>query len=150
MTSPARRAVPLLMLLAGCVAPGDATQSIGAVATASASPSAAVTATPTPLTSPAAVLPPVPDGFPVMASMEPADTGGEPEVIAAWRTPANGSRVYAFYEEHLANAGYEIDLAGPGDTVAVFRFTPPGADQLQLDMYADEDGTSLQLRLPRS
>jgi hypothetical protein len=61
--------------------------------------------------------------------------------------------VFDFLKTALPMAGYHIDLLGPGDTVAVIRFTPPGDQQLQIDLGQAGSGagarTFMELRLPR-
>jgi hypothetical protein len=73
----------------------------------------------------------------------------EPGLIARWTTKANGADVYSYLEDALPAAGYQVDLLGPGDVVAVIRFTPPGGTQLQVDLGQAGDGTFIELRLPR-
>jgi hypothetical protein len=82
-----------------------------------------------------------------MDGMQPV-TSDDPSVIAAWRTDADGAEVYAFYEDELPAAGFQVDLAGPGGGVAIFRFSAPEGEQLQMDMYAEGRGTLVELRLP--
>ena len=142
------RLLPILLLLAACSPSGGATLSLGEATTTSPAPSSDATPDASPSAHASAELPEIPANFPVMTGMQPADSSAAPDVIQAWRTAANGAQVFAFYDEQLATAGYEVGLAGPGDSVAVFRFTPPGGPELQLDLYADDGGTTVELRPP--
>lgn len=145
------RARPLpivLLLLAACSPSGGATLSLGGAATTSTAPSGDATPGASPSVLPSAELPEIPADFPVMHGMQPVDAPGASDVIQAWSTAANGAQVFAFYDEQLPAAGYEVGLAGPGDSVAVFRFTTPGGSELQLDLYADDVGTTVELRPP--
>jgi hypothetical protein len=94
--------------------------------------------------------PGLPVGFPVMPGMVadealPGDSG----LIGRWTTDANGARVFAFLKDALPAAGYRVDLLGPGDTVAVIRFTPPDGQQLQIDLGRAGAGTFMEVRQPR-
>ena len=151
LTSSARRSKMLLvsgsaigpaLILAACLsAPGSPNPSLPGPMTGS--PGLA-TSTPGPST------PGVPAGFPIMRGMVADDPlPAEPGLIGRWTTRANGAEVFAFLKDALRAAGYRVDLLGPGDTVAVIRFTPPGAQQLQIDLGQAGAGTFMELRLPR-
>jgi len=131
------------IVLAACGGPtGTPSISIGQVITLSPSPTFSASGL--------ATLPAVPAGFPLMAGMQPDEPlPAEPGLIGRWTTSANGADVFAFLQSELPKAGYRIDLAAPGDTVAVIRFTPPGGRQLQIDLAQQGAGTALELRLPR-
>ncbi len=140
-----RRAMATVLaaaLLAGCAGSSP-------TPTASLAPSVAPTTTPDASGSPP-LTPALPAGFPVMPGMH-ADSPvpDEPGLIGRWTTEANGAEVYGFLEEALPAAGYHVDLLGPGDTVAIIRFTPPGGQQRQIDLGEAEKGTFMELRLPR-
>jgi hypothetical protein len=135
------RAAPaagLAILLAACLGPvGSPTVSVGDVTTFNPSPTEEA-------------VPEIPAGFPVMPGMLQDDpTPSEPGLVARWRTKASGAEVYTFLEDALPAAGYRVDLLGPGDVVAVIRFTPPGGAQLQIDLGQAGGGTFMELRLPR-
>jgi hypothetical protein len=134
-------AVLAALLLAGC-------------AGASRSPTASLAPSVAPTSSPSTSIeetPALPSGFPVMPGMVPdVPLATEPGLIGRWTTHANGAEVYAFLQEALPAAGYRVDLLGPGDTVAVIRFTPPGGQQLQIDLGQAGDGSFMELRLPRN
>ena len=135
-------AVVAAVLLAGCAGEPPSP-------TISLAPSVAPSTTPSPELS-LPEEPAVPAGFPVMPGMhEDRPLPNQPGLIGRWTTEANGAEVYAFLEEALPAAGYRIDLLGPGDTVAVIRFTPPGGEQLQIDLGQAGTGTYVELRLPR-
>ena len=94
--------------------------------------------------------PGLPAGFPLMPGMVADDPlPNEPGLIGRWTTESNGAEVYAFLKDALPAAGYRVDLLGPGDTVAVVRFTPPGGQQLQIDLGQAGAGTFMELRQPR-
>jgi hypothetical protein len=150
MAGSRRAGLLLLAILSACgvtASTADGTAGGAASALASSTPPPSLSTADASAAGSSIALPPVPDGFPLMEGMQPIATD-EPQVIAAWRTVANGAQVYAFFEEELPAAGYEVDVAGPGGAVAVFRFRPPGGDQLQIDMYAQGNGTLVELRLP--
>jgi hypothetical protein len=132
----------LAILLTGCLGPvGSPGMSLGEVMTASASPSPSLSR---------GDLPEIPAGFPIMRGMVVDDAlPSEPGLIARWTTEANGAEVYTFLEDALPAAGYRVDMMGPGDSVAVIRFTPPGGEQLQIDLGQAGAGTFMELRLPR-
>ena len=131
-----------ILLLAACT---------GAIASPSASAAGSMASSPTTRTGmPEPSTPGPPAGFPLMRGMVaddplPTETG----LIGRWTTEANGAEVYAFLKDALPAAGYRVDLLGPGDTVAVIRFTPPGGQQLQIDLGQAGAGTFMELRLPR-
>ena len=131
---------------------GLMTSCTGATVTPTASIGQVRTATPSPSASerPSETAGAMPARFPVMPGMvadEP--TPSEPGLIARWTTDANGAEVYRFFERAIPEAGYRIDLAAPGDTAAVIRFTPPSGQQLQIDLGQEGSGTFIELRLPR-
>jgi hypothetical protein len=140
-----RRPAPAVLatvLLTGCMG-----------APPSASPSSVPSVAPTTTPSTAGSVPEkprLPAGFPVMPGMvADGPSPDEPGLIGRWTTRANGAEVYAFLADALPAAGYRVDLLGPGDTVAVIRFTPPGGQQLQIDLGQAGDRTFMELRLPR-
>jgi hypothetical protein len=150
MAGSRRTGLLLLAILCGCgVATSSADGSAGGIPSGLASstvlPSGSATTASASGTQ--IELPPVPDGFPLIYGMQPV-TSDDPSVIAAWRTDADGAEVYAFYEDELPAAGFQVDLAGPGGGVAIFRFGPPEGERLQMDMYAEGHGTLVELRLP--
>ena len=148
MRTRARLQPILVLLLAACSPSGGATLSLGEAATGSPLPSTDGTPAASATIGPSSAVPGIPADFPVMDGMEPTEGSPSPDVILAWRTSANGAEVFAFYDQQLAAAGYEVGLAGPGGSVAVFRFTPPAGTELQLDLYADDSGTTVELRPP--
>ena len=130
------------LLLAACVG-----------STATPSPSSAEP-TPSSVSSssgtPEASTPGLPAGVPIMRGrVEDEPLPLEEGLIGRWTTEANGAEVFAFLENALPAAGYRVDLLGPGDTVAVIRFTLPGGQQLQIDLGQAGAGTFMELRLPR-
>jgi len=131
------------LLLAACV---------GTIPSPRSSPTTPMTSSPTAATgTPEPSTPGLPAGFPLMRGMVADERlPSEPGLIGRWTTEANGAEVYAFLKDALSAAGYHLDLHGPGDTVAVIRFTPPGGRQLQIDLgQAGGGGTFMELRLPR-
>lgn len=96
--------------------------------------------------------PGLPAGFPIMPGLvaeDPLSIANDPGLIGRWKTDANGAQVFAFLKAALPAAGYRVDLLGPGDTVAVIRFTPHGGRQLQIDLGQAGAGTFMEVRLPR-
>lgn len=121
----------LALLLAGCAGPmatasGPSSPSDAASVAGSASPPASVE----PDASTPASAPPLPDRFPVHASMDAQDAPAG--LTARWTTDASPPDVYDFYLGALADAGYVIDLRAPGGAAAIIRFH-------------DADGTAYQL-----
>jgi hypothetical protein len=135
------------LALAACLGPiGTPTNTVGDATTAVPSPTAGPTTAPP--------GPGLPAGFPLMPGMRADEPLPEDEgLIGRWTTPANGAEVFDFLKTALPRAGYRIDLLGPGDTVAVIRFTPPGGQRLQIDLGQAGSGagasTFMELRLPR-
>ena len=132
----------VIMVLVACTGPtGSPVTSIGEVQTFQPSPTSSASGP---------GLPPLPAGFPLMAGMQTdGPPPGEPGLIGRWTTSASGAEVYAFLESALPGAGYRVDLLAPGDSAAVIRFTPPGGEQLQVDLGQEGSGTFMELRLPR-
>lgn len=148
-SAPARSSV-----LPVCLAIGSALV-LAACVSANGSPSPSV-AGPTPGSpgsstgTPGPTTPGLPAGFPLMRGMvadDPLPT--ESGLIGRWTTEANGAEVFAFLKDALPAAGFRVDLLGPGDTVAVIRFTPPRGQQLQIDLGQAGADTFMELRLPR-
>jgi hypothetical protein len=103
------------------------------------------------MATPAASLPAVPEGLPLMpgaVAVDPPST--EPGVIARWLADAIGPDVYSFYLEALPAAGFAVRERFPGGNVAVIRFSTPVGETLDLALVGQNDGqgTRISLRLP--
>lgn len=123
----------LALLLAGCAGPmatasGPSSPSDAASVAGSASPPASIVDASTP-----ASAPPLPDRFPVHASMDAQDAPAG--LTARWTTDASPPDVYDFYLGALADAGYVIDLEAPGGAAAIIRFHDADGTAYQLNFF---------------
>jgi hypothetical protein len=130
-------ALALLAALVACTSPdATGTSSVGEPVTVS--PSAGATA-----------LTGVPPDFPIMpgsVAVEPLPQ--EAGLLGCWKSPADGSQVYAFFVEALPASGFRIDELLPGGSVAVIRFKTAGGGGLDLQLTLAGDATRIDLRQP--
>lgn len=137
----------LAVLLAGCAGPmatasGPSSPSVAASAAGGASLPASVE----PGASTPASAPPLPDGFPVHASMEAQDA--DAGLTARWTADAPPPEVYDFYLGALADAGYVIDLEAPGGAAAIIRFHAADGTAYQLN-FSGLEPLTVELGAPR-
>lgn len=109
--------------------PGASGPAQGSVAGQASAP-----ATPTAASSAAAQSPPaVPDAMPIYpGAWEVTPANGW--AIAGWTADAEPPDVYRFYVEELPLAGFTLENAAPGGTVAIIRFTDADGTRYQLDL----------------
>ncbi|TMB57101.1 MAG: hypothetical protein E6J47_03205 [Chloroflexi bacterium] len=123
----------VLVVATGCRAAVPATSPPSGSSIASAGPSA---------------QPTLPSHFPVMPGATTTDGhGSDPGLIAAWRTDANGSRVYDFYVAGLPEAGFPIVGLYPGGSVAIIRFRGSEGAVLKLAITAAPSGAATEIEL---
>ncbi len=139
--------VLLVAVLAGGCVPGPMASASSAASDSAPSESAASVPS---ASTPARV--PLPPGFPVVPGAVPAAMpDDDPGLIGAWTSDQHGSVAYDFFLVALPAAGYPVEGAYAGDTVAQFVFSTPGGATWQIDLTTNPDGTTrIEVRLPRS
>jgi hypothetical protein len=95
---------------------------------------------------PAASAPPMPGGFPLHASMTSRDAGSG--LTASWTSDALPPEIFDFYRDALEDAGFVIDLEGPGGGAAVIRFHAADGTEYQLS-FTGSGPVTIDLGPPR-
>ncbi len=121
----------LALLLAGCAGPmATASGPPAHTHTMSLPPTVSTAPSETESAMPDVTPPPLPSGFPVHASMTARGAG--PGVTSSWTSDALPPEIYDYYLEALRDAGFVIDLEGPGGGAAIIRFHATDGTAYQL------------------